>query len=364
MAATVALAHDYLTQRGGAERVVLSMLAAFPAAPVHTSMFDPDRTFPAFATQDVRTLAMNRMPLLRRDHRLALPLLAPSFARLRVDADVVLCSSSGWSHGLQTNGVKIVYCHTPARWLYQSDQYLRTSSRLRRVTLAALTPWLQDWDRRSAHSAQRYLANSTVVRDRIAEIYDVEATIVPPPQTIDIQGGQDAIDGIEEDFFLCVSRLLPYKYVDVVMAAVNASRGERLVVVGTGPERSRLNALGSSATRLLGSVSEAQLRWLYANCRGLVTAAYEDYGLTPLEAAAFGKPTAALRWGGFLDTVVEGHTGVFFDQPEPSEVAEALAELVRCQWDQDALRAHAEHFAEHNFIERLRSIIAEELAPG
>lgn len=362
MAARVALAHDYLTQRGGAERVVLSMLAAFPAAPVHTSMYLPEHTFPDFATKDVRTLALNRFPFLREDHRRALPFLAQSFARLHVDADLVVCSSSGWAHGLQTNGLKVVYCHTPARWLYQSDHYLRTSSRFTRTALEGLTPWLKGWDRRAARSADRYLANSTVVRDRIAETYDIEATVVPPPQTIDVEGDQEPVEDVEPGFFLCVSRLLPYKYVDVVISAVTASKGHRLIVVGSGPERIHLETLRTPAIRLLGSISEARLRWLYANCRGLVTAAYEDYGLTPLEAAAFGKPTAALHWGGFLDTLVEGDTGVFFDKPEPAKVAEAIKALDGLQWDPVVLRAHAARFAEHHFVERMRSIVAEELA--
>lgn len=359
---TIALAHDYLTQRGGAERVVLSMLAAFPAAPVHTSMYLPERTFPAFAGEDVRTLTLNRFPFLRQDHRRALPFLAQAFARMHVDADLVMCSSSGWAHGLQTDGVKVVYCHTPARWLYQSDHYLRTSSRLTRATLEVLSPWLKGWDQNSARSATRYLANSTVVRDRIGEIYDIDATVVSPPQTVDTEGEQEAAVDVEPGYFLCVSRLLPYKNIDVVIAAVRARKGQRLIVVGSGPERARLEALATPEIRLLGSVREARLRWLYANCRGLVTAAYEDYGLTPLEAAAFGKPTAALRWGGFLDTVAEGDTGVFFDEPEPGAVAVALDVLVRHSWDASSIRAHAARFAEGRFVELLRSIVAEELA--
>ncbi|MDP9069726.1 MAG: glycosyltransferase [Actinomycetota bacterium] len=362
MTETVALAHDYLTQRGGAERVVLSMLAAFPAAPVHTSLYAPERTFPEFSTEDIRTLSLNRFPFLRHDHRRALPLLAPSFERLRIDADLVLCSSSGWAHGLQTDGVKVVYCYTPARWLYQSDHYLRTSSTLTRATLVTLAPWLKRWDRRAARSAQRYLTSSTAVRDRIAETYGIEATVVPPPQTIDVDGEQEPVEGVEPGFFLCVSRLLPYKHVEVVMSAVAASNGQRLIVVGSGPERPRLEALTAPGIRLLGSVAEAQLRWLYASCRGVVSAAYEDYGLTPLEAAAFGKPTAALRWGGFLDTLVEGDTGVFFDEPVVPRVARALEALDSHRWDASVLRAHAERFAEHHFVERLRSIVSEELA--
>lgn len=359
---TVALAHDYLTQRGGAERVVLSMLAAFPAATVHTSMYLPERTFPDFASKDVRTLALNRFSFFREDHRRALPLLAQSFARMHVHADLVVCSSSGWAHGLQTEGIKVVYCHTPARWLYQSDHYLRTSSRFTRTALEALTPWLQGWDKKAARSADRYLTNSSVVRDRVAAIYGIGATVVPPPQTVDTKGDQDPIADVEPGFFLCVSRLLPYKNVDVVIKAVTALKGQRLVVVGSGPERARLQALRTPGVRLLGSVTEAQLRWLYSNCQALVTASYEDYGLTPLEAAAFGKPTAALRWGGFLDTLIPDETGVFFDRPEPPMVAEALEALELHRWDPCALRAHAERFAQPHFVERLRSIVSEELA--
>ena len=125
MAPSIALVHDYLTQRGGAERVALSLTRAFPGAPLHTSLYEPAATFPAFAAVDVRPLPLNRLGPLRRNHRLALPLLAPAFSRLRVDADVVICSSSGWAHGARVTGRKIVYCHTPARWLYQPGRYLR-----------------------------------------------------------------------------------------------------------------------------------------------------------------------------------------------------------------------------------------------
>src|SRR5436190_19462163 len=115
----VALVHDYLTQRGGAERVVLAMMSAFPRAPLYTSLYEPETTYPDFRKADVRPLRINRIGLLRRNHRLALPLLAPAFSSLRVEADIVLCSTSGWAHGVHTGGKPVVYCHAPARWLSQ-----------------------------------------------------------------------------------------------------------------------------------------------------------------------------------------------------------------------------------------------------
>ena len=184
MPGSVALVHDYLTQRGGAERVALSLTRAFPEASLYTSLFAPETTFPEFAEVDVRPLPLNRLAPLRTHHRLALPLLAPAFSRLRLKERVVICSSSGWAHGVSVAGRKIVYCHTPARWLYQPENYLRGRSAALRVTTRALRPALERWDRRAAASATDYLANSTVVADRIRELYGLEAEVLPPPPAL------------------------------------------------------------------------------------------------------------------------------------------------------------------------------------
>ncbi len=358
----VALVHDYLTQRGGAERVVASMLRAFPGAPVHTSLFLPEGTLPAFGHADVRTLPLNRVRAFRENHRLAFPLLAPAFSLHGVDADVVVCSTSGWAHGVRVAGRKIVYCHTPARWLYQRDRYLgeRRALDSARAALAALRPALVRWDRRAARSADRYLVNSHAVATRVRELYGVEAEVLPPPQTVDPEGAQEAVAGLEPGFLLCVSRLLPYKNVDAVVEAVAELRDERLVVVGSGPDEARLHSSASGHTTFVRAVSDEQLRWLYASCAGLLSASYEDYGLTPVEAAAFGKPAAVLGWGGFLDTVLDGKTGVFFDRPKPPAIRDAIATLRASSWDEQAIRRHAERYSEDRFIERLRQIVEEE----
>ena len=156
-----------------------------------------------------------------------------------------------------------------------------------------------------------------------------------------------------------VSRLLPYKNVDAVIEAVRGT-GRRLVVVGHGPEEARLRATLPDHVRLLGGLSDAQLRATYADAGVLVAASHEDFGLTPLEAAAFGVPTVALRGGGFLDTILEGETGLFFDRPEPEDIASALSISDRHPWDADRLRARAEEFGEARFIDRIRAIALAE----
>jgi glycosyltransferase involved in cell wall biosynthesis len=353
----IALAHDYLTQRGGAERVVLALTRAFPGAPVYTALYDPETTYEEFGSVDVRTEPLDRVRALRRHHRVALPLLAPTFSRMRIPAEVAVCSSSGWAHGAHVEGRKIVYCHTPARWLYQPERYLGQSGTVARIGRGVLHQPLERWDRKAAASADLYLANSTWIAREIDRIYGIEAEVLHPPLTVETDGVQEVHDELEPGFILCVSRLLPYKNVDAVVAAFRELPGRRLVLAGHGPDEAALRSAAGSNVTVAGSVSDAELRWLYANCSGLVAASYEDFGLTPIEAAAFGRPTAALRFGGFLDTIREGETGVYFDAPNPEAIACALDELLESSWNEQTLREHASTFGEDRFATKVREIV-------
>jgi glycosyltransferase involved in cell wall biosynthesis len=340
--------------------VVLSLATAFPGVAVHTSLFDAGRTFPAFSDCEVRPLPLNRAGLLRRHHRLALPLLAPAFSRLEVEADVVICSSSGWAHGTRVTGRKIVYCHAPARWLYQTDRYLLRRLSVARTALAPLRAPLVRWDRRAAATADRYLVNSTAIQEQVRAIYGIDAEVVPPPVSFDVEGVQEEVHGVVEPYIVCVSRLLAYKNVQSVVEAFRELPDVGLVVVGDGPERAALREAAPPNVRIVGTVSDAQLRGLYASCVGLVAAAWEDFGLAPLEAAAFGKPAAALDFGGYLDTIVEGRTGVLFAEPTPRAIRGAVDDLLARTWDPAAISRHADTFSEARFAQRMRDVVAEE----
>jgi glycosyltransferase involved in cell wall biosynthesis len=221
---------------------------------------------------------------------------------------------------------------------------------------------LRKWDHRAAASADRYVVNSNAVRKRVADLYGIEAAVIHPPAILGPDGVSSPPAGIEPGFFLCVSRLLGYKNVQAVVAAFADLPHERLVVVGTGPLAKRLEAAATGNVTLTGPVEDGSLRWLYQSCQGLVAASYEDFGLTPVEAAAFAKPTAVLRWGGFLDTTIEGETGVFFDRPEPALIGRAVRQVAASAWDPDRLRAHAERFSAREFASKLRGIVEEESA--
>jgi glycosyltransferase involved in cell wall biosynthesis len=355
----VTVVHDYLTQRGGAERLVLSLLRAFPQARLVTSVYEPSLTFPEFAEYDIETSFLNRLPRVRQDPRLALPLLAPAWSSLQVnDADVVLCSSSGWSHGVRTSAYKVVYCHNPARWLYQSREYAMGASKTARLALSALNKPLKYWDQRQAIKADLYLANSTVVQQRIRATYGIEAPVLHPPASVDVTGAQDAVPGLAPGFVLTVGRARGYKNTEAVCQAVATRPHLTLAVVGGLPG-------GSWPDNLVGltGISDAQLRWLYANCSALVAVGREDFGLTVVEVAAFGKPVVAWRSGGYLDTVIEGVNGVFVDSPTPAAICAGLDRLLSSTPSTQTILDHAQKFSEGRFVAELRSLVAQLARP-
>ncbi|MGO1198325.1 MAG: glycosyltransferase [Dermabacteraceae bacterium] len=370
MSPRIAIAHDYLTQRGGAERVVLSLAKAFPEAEIHTLFYEPEQTYPEFREMRIRTSGLNRLGAFRRDPRIALPLLAAASSRMEIDADVVIASSSGWAHAFPTTGRKTVYCHSPARWLYLPDDYLGEADPLdpKRIALKALTPFLTRWDQRAARTADLYLANSSVVRERIQRVYGIAAsTLFPPFSPAVAEGEQEPIgelagwageDGTEGGHYLVVSRLQPYKHVDSVIEAFAEMPDRRLLVIGRGPEKQRLRDMAPANVRLVEELSDAQMRWAYGHATALIAASHEDFGLTPLEAGAHGVPTIALRAGGYLDTVLEGVSGAFFDSPDPSTIRRSIDHHSRGVFpDPHAIRARAEQFSEERFHAELRTLI-------
>ena len=348
----VAIAHDYLTQPGGAERVVLAMLRAFPDARLVTSVYDPTGTFPEFARYRIETSPLQRVGVLRRDPRRALPLLARTWSSTRIeDVDVVLASSSGWAHGVRSSAPVVVYCHNPARWLYQREDYLDGQPGFVRPALRVLTPALRRWDVAAARRASAYLANSATVARRVRDAYGIEAQVLHPPVTVDPTAAQQAVAGLQPGFLLCVARGRGYKNVALVREAVETLLPhERLVVVGDADPGER--------TTVLGRVSDAELRWLYAHAGALVSLAREDFGLTPLEANAFGTPALLLRSGGFLETLDEGVSGLFVVDGSAPTVAAAVERFRSRSWDVEAIRAHASRFGERPFAGSLTAALA------
>ena len=364
----IAIAHDYITQRGGAERVVLALHRMFPDAPIYTTLYHPETTFPEFKNATIVTSGLNRVSLFRRHHRVALPFLAFASNRLHIDADVVVASSSGWAHGFPTTGRKFVYCHSPARWLYLSDNYLGKETKKSPVglVLETLKPFLRRWDRKAAATADVYVANSHLIKERIRTAYGFDVDVIAPPFGIQAHGDVEPLteiaDWAEDGYYLVVSRLMPYKNVD---KAIDAVRGtdRKLLIIGAGPLADELQATRPSNVHIASGVSDAQLRWAYTHARGLIAPSYEDFGLTPLEGGAFGKPVAALHAGGYLDTVVEGVNGVFFESPTGSDIAAALTKLESHPLSEAAILEHVEQFSEAEFARKICAEVSALIDP-
>jgi glycosyltransferase involved in cell wall biosynthesis len=226
-----------------------------------------------------------------------------------------------------------------------------------------MTPFLRGWDRRAAASASEYFANSSGVSAEIARLYGIHPLVIPPPPFCRDDGPwEEPSTSAGKGFFLVVSRLLPYKNLDRILEVFAQRPDLELVIVGTGPLEKSLKQSSPNNVAFIGNVNDGELRWLYGHCLALIAPAFEDYGLTPLEAASFGKPTIALRRGGYMHTVLEGTSGYFFEDFAFPSVSNAIDKLIENPLDGDDIRDHASRFSEEGFIETLRRHVSTFLA--
>ena len=358
MPGPVTVIHDYLTQRGGAERVAILFATEHGGRAMWTSAVILDRTFPEVAGLTVHAL-LQRLPtaLVRRRATLG-PLAGLGFLTHAVHDGVVLCSSSGWSHWVRGRAPRLVYCHTPARWLYEPhDYFARLRPGLRRLLGATLAP-LRAIDRRRMAAATMVVANGPVTAQRIRRVYGIEARIVIPPAGIDATGPQEPVRGVRDTFYLVVGRPRGYKNLELVKSVFEHRRPGQLVVVG-GAERASTN----DTILELGRVSDSELRWLYENARAVICLAHEDLGLVPLEAFQFGTPAVALQAGGYLATCSPGVNSVFVESEDADALVRALDTLDATPLDAQAIRDSARQFTPAGFT-RIIGTLLSELADG
>ena len=340
----MAIVHDYLNQRGGAERVVVAMAAIWPQAPVYTSLYRRDSAHQDFERLEVRTSMLDRLPVDRRFRALAplYPLAFSSFGTL--SQELVISSSSGWAHAVRTSpeSLHVVYCHTPARWLYATDDYIG-ERRWRPLVAPALAPFRR-WDRNAARRADAYVVNSELVRARVRAAYGIEAEVVHPP--VDIGRFTPRPRG---ERLLVVTRLLPYKRVDLAVEAAT-ELGVGLDVVGDGPELERLRSIAGSNVTFHGRVGDdSTVTELLETCKAVCVPGAEDFGIVAVEALAAGKPVVAFARGGALETLEDGVSAAFFEQPEVEAVAGAIRRVEAIDTSPERLAALAERFSGQAF---------------
>ncbi len=349
----VAIVSDALVQRGGAERVVEAMARAFPGAPIFALLYSAE-TGPASLAGRVVSSPLGRIPGAATRHRMLLPLFPAAIESFDLRGfDVVISSHHTVAKGVLTGAgtVHVCYCHTPMRALWErTHEELATLPPLARPMAAALFGRLRMWDVATVPRVDAFLANSRTTQRRIQKHYARESSVVYPPIDLERFAPADARAG---DYYLVVSRFVPYKRVDIAVDAARAA-GRRLIVVGEGPGRAELLARGVDVR---SGVDDAELVELMRGARALLFPQCEDFGMTPVEMMACGRPVIAYARGGAAETVIDGETGLLVDEQTPAAFARAIQHFETMEFTAENCRRRADAFSERRFIHELRAAV-------
>ncbi len=355
----IALVHDWLNQIGGAEDVLEALKRLYPASPVYTSIFDRAHMPSHFQDWDIRTLWIDRLPNIYRRHQAYLPLYPFAWNNLRIqDCDVILSNKSGFCHGLRYSpkSLHICYCLTPTRYVWQLDNYLAGEDLggAMQSLLRPLVAFLRRWDFAAAQRVSHFIAISTAVKERISRYYQRSSTVIYPP--VETARFRSAASLDIEDYYLVVSRLIPYKRIDLAIQAAT-ELGVKLKIAGAGRDRERLQALAGDNVEFLGFVPAGQLPRLMAQCKALIFPGLEDFGIVPVQAQAAGRPVIAFCGGGALDTVVPGFTGEHFAEMTVDSLKEVWRKFDERAYNPHEIRSHARQFDRSAFVERISAFV-------
>jgi glycosyltransferase involved in cell wall biosynthesis len=359
----VAISHEWLTIPGGSENCVMAMLELLPHAELFTTVYDPEPWPAAIRDQTVHTTWLDRIPGARANYPRLLPLMDAAFRRFDLSGfDLVISSNHANAKNVRApdGAPHVCYCYTPMRYAW--DPSFLEGERLGRAQQLAfrgIVPLLKRNERRGAAGVDRFVAISHVVSGRIREAYGRESEVVYPP--VDVQRftpRAHAPDGAAP--YLVFGRVVPYKKADVAVEAC-AQLGRPLWVAGSGRDLERVKALAAGHTDIefLGRVSDAEVPELLARCRALLFPGLEDFGIVPVEAQAAGVPVVAYGVGGASDTVLDGRTGVLYDDPSPAGLAAAIERFEGLTFDPAEARRHAETFAPSQFAEGFARALLE-----
>jgi len=357
----IALAHHWLVGMRGGEKVLEQFSLLFPGSPIYTLVADVSRLSAQIAAHPIRSSWLQRIPGSARQYKKMLPLFPAAVSALRVSGGprLLLSSDASVIKGIYCppDIPHVCYCHSPPRYLWElQGDYLKsaeTAGMIGRLAFRSVIPYVRRFDQRAAGRVTEFIANSAFVQERIKRCYQRDSVVIHPP--VDIESFDWQRD--PEDFYLIVSQLVPYKRIDLAVEAFTRM-GRRLVVIGEGPELNNLRKIAGPSVRFLGSQPFSVLKEHYERCRAFVFPGIEDFGITPLEAQAAGKPVIALGKGGALETVIDGSTGLFFPDQTVDSLCEAVLRSDGTSFDPRVMRAQAERFSPTAFRQKISDFLA------
>ncbi|MBP9770754.1 glycosyltransferase [Candidatus Gracilibacteria bacterium] len=359
----VAIVHDFLLKLGGAERVVKTLADIFPKAPIYTLLYDEKATGHVFPKERVRTSFLQDYPeFIRKRYRFLIHKMPRAIEELDLDEyDLVISSSTAFSHGLITSlkTKHICYCHSPMRYAWDWANEYREENNLnglKGLLYAPLIKYLREWDRIAADRPDLYISNSMNVQQRLKKYYQEESEIIYPPVNVE----RFRATGHSENYFLIVSTLTPYKKIDLAVQLFNKI-GHKLVIIGDGPHRKYLENIAGENIEFLGFKDDRTVKEYMENCRALIFPGEEDFGITPVEAMACGKPVLAYGKGGVTESVISGKTGEFFFEPNVESMEDGLARLMYNEkfYKAQTIRRHAFEFSREVFERKLMRVVSK-----
>lgn len=357
----IAFVHDFLLKLGGAERVLKALMEMYPDAPVYTLLYDEKTVGHVFPKERVRPSRLQAFPrFIPGMHKLLFPMMPSAVEQFDLsEFDVVISSSSAYAHGVVTNleTQHICYYHTPMRYAWDyTHQYLKEQNLgwFGEILASRLLHKVRQWDFLAADRVDVSLANSKTVQARIQKYYRKEAKVIYPPVEVHRFHPHEKNEG----YFLIVSTLTPYKRLDLAVELFN-KLGKRLVIIGDGSDRGRLERMAAKNIDFLGYKSDEVVKAYLENCRAFIFPGEEDFGIAPVEAMACGKPILAYRKGGLTESMVEGVTGEFFDQPNLESMEDGLTQLLinEKEYSAKTIAKHAEQFSLKAFEKAIKSVI-------
>lgn len=356
----IALVHDWLPFMGGAERVLTNFYELYPNAPIYTTICNKNKIDGPLKNANIITSYLQKNKEIE-NHRRLFPFMMTAIESFDLNKyDIVLSDSSSVAKGVITppDTMHICYCHSPMRYAWEfSHEYAGKMAGKGGVKAKLLSYFLTGvrlWDNVSADRVDYFIANSHNVAKRIWKHYRRESVVIHPPVRCNLFN----ISDVNEEYFLIVSRLQEYKRIDLAVEAFN-KLGLPLVIIGDGPDRKKLEGMAKSNIKFLGRESDEVIKEHYAKCRAFLFTGEEDFGITPLEAMASGRPVIAYRKGGALEIVVEDKTGVFFDNQTCDELINAVKKFETMNFDKQEIRRHAETFDEVIFKEKISKFIED-----